>query len=168
MDIQSTTSTAAMWQMDPVRLNAGTQSGEEAFQGRIGGDHFDITKAGRMANFISGLSEDDKAEMKTFHEEMMAAVQSGDFDAAEMAEKAPDALKEFAEENDIDLEEMLEQGPPPGRPRGMPPSGMGGMYNSAGLGISNQSQDLTESLMDGLFTDEEGDENDISALLTDQ
>ncbi len=167
MDIQSTTSMAAMWQMDPARLNGGARPGEEAFQGRTGGDHFDITKAGRMANFMSGLNEDEKAEMKTFHEEMMAAVQSGNFDAAEMAEKAPDALKEFAGENDIDLEEMLAQGPPPGGPRGMPPSGMGGMYNSAGLTTANQSQDLTESLMDQLFTDEEDDEYDISALLTD-
>ena len=166
MDIQSISAMAAMWQMDPTQLNTGAQSGQEAFQGRIGGDNSDITKAGRMANFISSLSEDDKAEMQAFHEEMIAAVQSGNFDASEMAEKAPDALKEFAEEKDIDLEEMLKQGPPPGRHKGMPHSGMEGMYNSAGLGVTNQSEDLTATLLDQLFADED-DENDISALLTD-
>lgn len=167
MEIQSISNMTAMWQMDPTQLNAEAQSGQEAFQGRIGGDNFDITKAGRMANFISGLSEDEKAEMQAFHEEMIQAVQSGNFDASEMAEKAPDALKEFAEENDIDLEEMLKQGPPPGGPGGMPPSGMGGMYDSAGLGIANQPQDITDTLMDQLFADEEDDESDISAILTE-
>ncbi len=166
MEIQSTSSMAAMWQLDPTQLNAGAQSGQEAFQGRIGSDNSDITKAGRMANFMSSLSEDDKAEMQAFHEEMIAAVQSGNFDASEMAEKAPDALKEFAEENDIDLEEMLKKGPPPGRPNGMPPSGMGGMYNSAGLGVTTQSEDLTATLLDQFFANED-DESDISALLTD-
>lgn len=165
MDIQSTTSMAAMWQMDPTRLNGGMQSGQEALQGRIGGDNFDITPAGRMANFISGLSEDEKAEMQAFHEEVIQAVQSGNFDAAELAENAPDALKEFAEENDIDLEEMLKQGPPPGGPGGMRPPDMGMIYNSAGFGVTSQSDDLPGTLMDRLFADED-DESDAWASLT--
>ncbi len=58
-------------------------------------------------NRMSPLSDEENAEMRAFHEEMREAVEEGSFDAAEMAQKAPESLKAFAEEKGIDLEEML-------------------------------------------------------------
>jgi DNA-binding FadR family transcriptional regulator len=70
-------------------------------------DRVDISTSGKFRNDISQWSEDEHAEMRAFHEEMMAAIENGTFDASEMATSAPETLKAFAEENGIDLETML-------------------------------------------------------------
>ena len=106
--------------------------------------------------------------MRTFHEEMMEAVMNGTFDAFEMAANAPEALKSFAEENDIDLETMLEdqasmienrantQGPPP------PPSPL--MYGSDGYGKTFSSQELDMDFLKRLFQEEDIGETFLSAV----
>jgi len=66
-----------------------------------------LSMKSRLMNRMSPLSDEENAEMRAFHEEMREAVEEGSFNAAEMAQKAPESLKAFAEEKGIDLEEML-------------------------------------------------------------
>lgn len=54
-----------------------------------------------------GPSEADREEMRTFHEAILAAKESGEFDAEALAEQAPDSLKAFAEEQGIDLTDLV-------------------------------------------------------------
>ena len=114
---------------------------------------------------ISGMSEEDKAEMQAFHQEMLEAIESGTFDAAELADKAPEGLQAFAEENGLDLEEMLtrmaEGGPPPGGP---PPES----YNSEGIGMSDSDTELTMDLLSQLFANEDRDDEALIYMATTQ
>ena len=110
---------------------------------------------------ISGMSAEDKAEMQAFQQEMRNAMESGTFDAAAMAEKAPESLKAFAEKNGLDLEEMLTKmakgGPPPGGP---PPE----LYNSEGIGIPASDQDHTMNLISQLFANEDSADESLTYL----
>lgn len=54
-----------------------------------------------------GPSETDREEMRTFHEAILSAKESGEFDAEALAEQAPDSLKAFAEEQGIDLTDLV-------------------------------------------------------------
>jgi len=58
---------------------------------------------------LSGyLSEAENAEeAKSFMDDFMSMNLSGEFDAAALVESAPDSLKEYAEEQGVDLEEMM-------------------------------------------------------------
>lgn len=119
----------------------------------------DISALGKSRNAISQMSDEEKAEMRVFHEEMMEAVKNGTFDASTMAANAPDALKSFAEENGVDLETMMEdqafmmqnmantQGPPP------PPPPQ--MYGSDGQGTAYSSQDVSMDFLKRLLQGED-------------
>ena len=115
----------------------------------------DISPAGRFMNAISQMSDEERAEMWTFGEEMRNAVQTATFDAAEMAANAPDALKSFAEENGIDLEQMLEeQASMLEKGRGGPPPPPPMMYGEDGTGITSSSEGLTAELLQQFLSEE--------------
>lgn len=162
MDIYSLGTVQEMQASGFTQIPIGIQPGEEDPQGGPSCVGLDISTAGKLGSMISEMSEDDKAEMDAFHQKMREAIESGAFDAAEMAEEAPEALKAFAEENGIDLEEMLTTMAERGGPPGPPPVGL---YNSNGIGIPDSSQDQTTDLINLLFSDEDSDE-DIFASLT--
>ncbi len=44
-----------------------------------------------------GPSESERAEMRAFHESILAALESGEFDAETLAEQAPESINAFAE-----------------------------------------------------------------------
>jgi hypothetical protein len=79
----------------------------DAIKNKFGEDSFQFSVASKMMNMMSGLSAENKADMKLFRTEMMQAVKSGNIDFTEMADKAPDFLKSFSEENGLNLEEAL-------------------------------------------------------------
>lgn len=58
---------------------------------------------------LSSLNKGDKAEMQDFRTQMVGSIKNGEFDAATMAEDAPESVKAFAKENGIDLTAKLEQ-----------------------------------------------------------
>ncbi len=123
-----------------------------------------------MMDMLSSMSEEDLEELQEFYEEMMESVRSRTFDAAETAETAPEQLKTFAEENDINLEEMLTAQVEHGRPpQGPPPQGAAPMtgrhptfYDSTGAGISNTEEDQTLRLLEGWLSNEN---NSMASLL---
>jgi hypothetical protein len=163
MDINALGSVQAMQAFGYTQASSGTESEEEPSQGGPCGVGPDISLGGKLMSLISEMSEEDKAEMFAFHQEMHQAIESGTFDAAEMAEEAPEALKAFAEENGIDLEEMLttmaERGAPPGGP---PPMGL---YNASGIGIPDSDQDQTTNLISLLFSDEDSEDDTLVSLI---
>ena len=159
MEINSLGTIGAMQGLDWTQLGPEKmQSRLESFQGTFGGDRLDISKIGEMKNLISGMSDEGKAEMRTFHQEMQQAIRSGDFDASEMAAKAPEELKSWADEKGIDLEEMLDKSANIAMEMKEKLSGMG--YNSNGNILTSFFQDpnLTTDLINQLFGDEDSEE----------
>ena len=97
-------------------------------------ENMDISRPGKIMNAISKMSEEERSEIKAFHEEVMEAVENGTFDASVMAASAPESLVALSEDSGIDLEEMIEgmaQGPQGKRvvPPSHPPM-MGGLNGS--------------------------------------
>ncbi len=117
----------------------------------VGEENMSISGPGKMMSKISGMSEEEKAEMDAFRDTVMSALENGTFDAAALAEEAPESMAEFADENGMDLEKMVEgmaKGPKgkEGAPPPPPP-----MYGSDGKGVSLNDED---------------DEDYLSALLS--
>jgi len=63
--------------------------------------------AGGRNSFLSRITTEDRAELQAFNHEVRQAIREGTFNAAELAEKAPAALKTWNEENGINIEEAL-------------------------------------------------------------
>jgi hypothetical protein len=175
MDINSLGTLQTIRSFDPSQIPPGFQSQETTSDGCTDDFGLNISPAGNMLSMIAGMSEEDKAEMQTFHQDMWDAIESGTFDAAEMAEEAPESMQAFAEENGLDLEEMLtkmaEGGPPPGGPPlgGPPPGGPPvDAYNSEGIGVSDSDTDPTMDLISQLFADEDSDDEALIYLAATQ
>ena len=115
-------------------------------------ENMDISSSGKIMSAVSQMSEEDKAEIKTFHDEIMSAVKDGTFDASEMAADAPESLTALSEETGIDLEQMIEDmaSGPQGK-RGAPPPPP--MYMSNGEGLSFYNEEDTSSLSGLLLSD---------------
>ena len=117
-------------------------------------ENMDISRPGKMMSAVSQMSEEEKVEAKAFHEEVMQAVQNGTFDSSEMAASAPEFLVKFAEENGLDLEQLVEgmsQGPPMHKSAPPPPPMM---YNASGNGLSFDNQEESDLLSGLLFSDD--------------
>ena len=87
-----------------------------------------VSNIGQLLSAFSSMSEEEKTEADSFRDSIFEAIESGEYDAEELAASAPDSLVALADETGMDLEElvdeiasMAEQAPPP-PPGGMPPS----------------------------------------------
>lgn len=69
----------------------------------------EISTAGRMLSEMPQMDSETRTEMIEFGNAIKTAINSGTFDAAVLAEQAPEALKNIAEEQGFDLTAMLEQ-----------------------------------------------------------
>ncbi len=90
-------------QMDPAKMKEKMQELQNS--GMMDTAHF--SDASKMMNFLSGLDSTGKQEMKEFHNSIFQSAKAGNVDSAELASQAPEELKAFAEENGINLEEMV-------------------------------------------------------------
>ena len=61
---------------------------------------------GELSGYLSEV--EDTEEVKSFMQEVMSMSLYGDFDAEELAEMAPDSLKAYAQEQGVDLEDMMQ------------------------------------------------------------
>jgi hypothetical protein len=68
-----------------------------------------VSSLGQLMSNSAELSADELAQAEAFRAEMRTALRSGDFDAAQMAESAPDFLKQQAAESGVSLEEAFGQ-----------------------------------------------------------
>jgi hypothetical protein len=109
------------------------------------------------------MSEEDKTDADSFRDSILEAVESGEYDAEELAASAPDSLVALAEETGIDLEElvdeiasMAEQAPPP------PPSGM--MPPSSALSLTEDELEEADAYRESLIEAMESGEFDAETL----
>ena len=79
---------------------------------------------GELSGFLS--ENRGNSEVKDFMRGFMEMNISGEFDAASLADQAPESLKAYAEEQGVDLEEMLQQAHDKFSEMGPPPGGKGG------------------------------------------
>lgn len=68
-----------------------------------------VSSLGKMINIMSGLSANDRGQAQAFREEMRSAIRGGDFDPEVMAQKAPDFMKQRAEQNGVSLPDVFQQ-----------------------------------------------------------
>ena len=60
-----------------------------------------------MDKIRNELGDGNNNEIRDFFKSVFESIRSGNFDAAALAEKAPEELKSFLEEEGIDIEEFL-------------------------------------------------------------
>ena len=90
------------------RSSAGTNSVLDGAFGRMR-DSLSVSPLGQLTSGASDLSAQQIEEAKAFRVEMRESLRSGTFDPAEMAERAPDFLKQRAEDKGVSLEEAFGQ-----------------------------------------------------------
>ena len=73
------------------------------------GERLSVSPLGQFLSGGTELTADQQAQVDAFRSEMRGSLQSGDFDPAAMAERAPDFLKQRAEENGTSLTAAFEQ-----------------------------------------------------------
>ena len=56
---------------------------------------------------MDGPNETEREEMRAFHQSILEAMDGGEFDADALAEAAPDSVKAFAEEQGIELTDLV-------------------------------------------------------------
>jgi hypothetical protein len=137
------------------------------------GDSSDISLMGRLMGARGDMSAEEMAELRKFGLKLMDALRSGTFDAATLAEAAPEALQEFADDADVDLneafselaqrfEERLEQfragafgdvaaGGDPGSALFRALESMFGLSDEAEAGLGSPAGDIAETLVGGLL-----------------
>jgi hypothetical protein len=80
----------------------------------------------KFMEFMKGLGEEERGELRDFHKKVFEAAQGGELDEAtlsSLAAEAPEALVRFAEENGLSVEDVIKSGlerakhRPPGPPR---------------------------------------------------
>ncbi len=122
-----------------------------------------VSNIGQLLSAFSSMSEEDKTDADSFRDSILEAVESGEYDAEELAASAPDSLVALAEETGIDLEElvdeiasMAEQAPPP------PPSGM--MPPSSALSLTEDELEEADAYRESLIEVMESGEFDAETL----
>lgn len=122
-----------------------------------------VSNIGQLLSAFSSMSEEDKTDADSFRDSILEAVESGEYDAEELAASAPDSLVALAEETGIDLEElvdeiasMAEQAPPP------PPSGM--MPPSSALSLTEDELEEADAYRESLIEAMESGEFDAETL----
>lgn len=134
MDVSSVNSTEALeqakiWQ---EKMESGEIPPPPPDGKRPPGDMLQMTELGELMRDTEGLTEEEKVELMEFGQTLFESIRNGEFDAATLAENAPEALKELAEEHGIDLTaaltelaEDVESRQANGMPPGPPPEGAG-------------------------------------------
>ena len=122
-----------------------------------------VSNIGQLLSAFSSMSEEDKTDADSFRDSILEAVESGEYDAEELAASAPDSLVALAEETGLDLEElvdeiasMAEQAPPP------PPSGM--MPPSSALSLTEDELEEADAYRESLIEAMESGEFDAETL----
>jgi len=123
-------------------------------------DILSVTDMGSLLSETSSLTEEEQEEVKEWFAEVMGSIKSGNYDAEALAESAPEALKNLAAEEGIDLAgaitetaDTLEQLKPPEGPPPMMAMGGGG---------DDESEE--ETILDILSDDDEESTEDTESV----
>ena len=116
----------------------------------------ELSNIGQLMSQFSSMSTEEKQEADDFRDTVLAAMESGDFDAAALAEEAPESLVALAEETGMDLEELVNEiasGTPPPPPPGGEQGGMGmsGFSEEEMAAAEDYRQSLIDAMESGEF-----------------
>ena len=164
MDINGVESARMSMGVYGAGFSPPSREGSDEFQYTPCMEQLDISQTGKMMNAISLMDEEEMAEMRSFHQKIMEAMEDGTFDASQMAAEAPDSLVAFAEENGVDLTQMIEdmasgmermKGAPPPPPPMMSEGGGGSLLDDLTeeelAELEAFKEEIVESLMNGTF-----------------
>lgn len=129
---------------DALRTGGSTSGPADAMTQRI-------SPLGNLAGTMPALSADQQAELRVFRDEMRAALTSGSFDAAEMADKAPEFMQQHAADRGVSLEDAFQQ---LGERLQSLPSLKSGLSVVGPGDLSPGQDDLLQSLLTSLGEDE--------------
>jgi len=96
-----------------VQQIGSTSSGRMRGMGQMppmppaGAEDFQASPMGQLMSLRASLSTEDQSALDDFMKQTFEQMDSSSFDAASAAENAPQALKDYAAENGIDIEQML-------------------------------------------------------------
>jgi len=155
MDISSTNALGSMTGIIQRNSNAdanGFSSSSSTSTGFNQIEQMNISPFGKMASNMSGLSADERAQARSFRDEMRSAMKGGGFDPEEMAQKAPDFMKERAEANGVSLTDVFQQ--IEDRVSSLRNLGANGFGLMQGNNVASNNQ-LLESLMASLSGDKQ-------------
>ena len=108
MQIDTSNALSSMLGITQLSGNAGSNAFSQPPSVASGSDP-NISALGKIASNMSGLSADERAQAQAFRDEMRSAMRSGEFNPEEMAQKAPDFMKQRAEENGVSLTDVFQQ-----------------------------------------------------------
>lgn len=132
-------------------------------------EQLQISTVGNFMNAVSQMSSSDQSSIKSFMDDLVSSVQDGSFDASTIASSAPSALSSYAEENGIDLTQLVQDladgaghggpgvyGPPPPPPPVMPES----TGDADATGVTNLDLSSLENLSSS-------DKSELKTFLTE-
>jgi len=124
-----------------------TDAQDTSVTSQFDSDKTQISSIGALMNAVSQMSEDDQSSIKSFMDDLKSSVVDGTFDAETAEEETPDALKSYAEENGIDLTDLVQNladgaknpgvyGPPPRPPNEVDGTDTSGATSTSTLDLS--------------------------------
>ncbi|MGD9263539.1 MAG: hypothetical protein PVG88_04295 [Methyloceanibacter sp.] len=155
MDISATSAISSMMEIMQRSGNPGINAFGQSPLGATGKPPeglAGISPLGMMASQASALNADERAQAQAFRDEMRTAMRGGSFDPAAMAEKAPDFMKDRAEQKGVSLTAAFQQieDRVSNLRNNIRASGLGFMQGGSG---ASQNQ-LLESLMSSISGEE--------------
>jgi len=153
-------------------------------QNADGTDQLEISEVGNLMNAISQMNSHDQTNVQSFIKDLTTSVKDGTFDASTAASEAPDALVSYAEENGIDLTQLVQDladgsannsgvyGPPPppmmpDRPGMFELPGTSGLDLSSLEGLSSSDKSELESFLSDLTASAEDGTFDATSMASD-
>ena len=181
MEINSTVYVNSLWESNNLGQNTSISSMMQENTNHFSNgsiDNVNISMLGQLGNAASQISQIDLEEMEMFYQDIIQSIEDGTFDAAESAENAPETLKTFAEENNIDLESLLEEqkqnveeqhafmAPPPPPPDNDMQNFMSNLSEDELDEFMDFRTEIIQSVEDGTFDAAESAENAPETLKT--
>ncbi|WP_281557401.1 hypothetical protein [Thalassomonas sp. RHCl1] len=114
----------------------------------------DVSDKGKIHNYMSGLSAEERTEAKTFLDSVKSAKENGSFDAATFAGQAPESIKNMASEFGVNLEDMIGKAPKDNPLMNAQGTFKGGTNLYQQVSRLNSGQEQTASIMD-ILADEQ-------------
>lgn len=105
--ISSISSASSLFQIESTSTSGTRQAHRMPPPPPPGGEEFEASPMGQIMSLRESLSTEDQAALDDFMKDLFGQMNSESFDAASAAESAPEALKEYAAENGIDLEQLF-------------------------------------------------------------
>ena len=111
MNINSTSPSLVTGTNSYIDYKRATQEQIEKFQATMQEKTVDVSDKGKVHNYMSDLSAEDRTQAKDFLDSVKVSKEAGTFDAAAFANQAPESIKNMASQFGVNLEDMISKAP---------------------------------------------------------